>query len=347
MLWDCKFCGTQKLLGVTHRHCPNCGAPQDPTRRYFPKEEDMVAVANPKYVGADKICPACSQPNSGDSTFCIACGADLATGKVAELQTERVIGTGIAESETRQDVTKAQFDAEMARVKKEKAQKPVLLGLRKKELILISGVILLALCVVAVVFAVTYRKTTTGTISALTWERTIDIQDFQPRADSGWHETVPGDAYNRSCSERQRSTRRVPSGSHQECKDVDQGNGSFKRECHTVTDYRSEPVYDQWCSYTVDRWAYKRSVKASGQGKVPPPTWPTFILSTGNGRYGGEQESTHHEKYTVTIRDKDKKTHDCSYDETKWTTFDVGQSVTLKLRLGGSADCSTLKLTGK
>ena len=46
MLWDCKFCGTQKLLGVTHRHCPNCGAAQDPERRYFPAEADMVALEN-------------------------------------------------------------------------------------------------------------------------------------------------------------------------------------------------------------------------------------------------------------------------------------------------------------
>ena len=26
MLWDCAFCGTQKLLGLQHRHCPSCGA---------------------------------------------------------------------------------------------------------------------------------------------------------------------------------------------------------------------------------------------------------------------------------------------------------------------------------
>src|SRR5688572_28230933 len=36
MLWDCRFCGTSKLLGLDHRHCPNCGAAQDPEWRYFP-----------------------------------------------------------------------------------------------------------------------------------------------------------------------------------------------------------------------------------------------------------------------------------------------------------------------
>ncbi len=36
MLWDCKYCGQRKNLGLSHRHCPNCGAPQDPAARYYP-----------------------------------------------------------------------------------------------------------------------------------------------------------------------------------------------------------------------------------------------------------------------------------------------------------------------
>jgi hypothetical protein len=40
MLWDCSFCGKTKLLAITHRHCAECGAPQDQTKRYFPSEED-------------------------------------------------------------------------------------------------------------------------------------------------------------------------------------------------------------------------------------------------------------------------------------------------------------------
>jgi hypothetical protein len=44
MIWDCKFCGQKKLLGLTHRFCAGCGAPQDPASRYFPPDSEKVAV---------------------------------------------------------------------------------------------------------------------------------------------------------------------------------------------------------------------------------------------------------------------------------------------------------------
>jgi hypothetical protein len=345
MLWDCRFCSTKKLLGVTHRHCPNCGAAQDPAWRYFPAEADMVELKDHKYVGADKVCPACSQPNSAASTYCSECGADLATGKVAQVQADRIIGTGVAESDTRHDVVKERFDAEMKRVGAAPASKPILLGLRKKELAIIGGVVLLALLVIGIVYAVTYRNEVSGSVTAMSWERTIDIQDFQPRGDSGWDETVPGDAYGRSCVQKQRSTRQVASGSHQECKDVDQGDGSFRRECHSVTDYRDEPVYDQWCTYTVDRWAYRRSAKASGNGEQPPPAWPAYTLASGTGRYGQEKAGGQHESYTVAVRDSDGKERRCDFDQqSKWSQYDVGMKVRLKVTITGSPDCDTLKI---
>ena len=56
MLWDCPCCSTPKLLGITHRHCPNCGAPQDATKRYFPPAGEEVAVENHPFQGKDKVC---------------------------------------------------------------------------------------------------------------------------------------------------------------------------------------------------------------------------------------------------------------------------------------------------
>ena len=43
-LWDCKGCGAQKLLGKTHRCCPQCGLPQNASDRYKPAEEERIYV---------------------------------------------------------------------------------------------------------------------------------------------------------------------------------------------------------------------------------------------------------------------------------------------------------------
>lgn len=344
MLWDCRFCGTEKLLGVTHRHCPNCGAAQDPAWRYFPAEEDMVALADHKYVGADVTCPACGQPNSAANKFCAECGADLATGQVVNTQGERGIGTGVAAADTRRDVVKDQFDAEMKRVGVTKAA-PGFLQTTRGRVILAAILGVLILACAGIVYALTYSKAVTGEVEQMTWERVVDLQAYQQVHDEAWDDDVPGDAYALSCHREQHGTKRVEDGSHQECKDVDKGDGSFERQCTTVTDYRDEPVYDDRCSFTVDRWLDGRSVTASGTGEQPAPAWPAFTLA--GGTYGKERESDRHETYAVVIKDSEGDEHTCEFgDQSEWTPYDVGAAVDLKVGIGGAADCDSLKLAG-
>ncbi len=81
MLWDCKFCGQKKLLGLTHRHCPNCGAQQDANARYFPPDAERVAVQDHRFVGADIVCRYCSAASSRAAHHCGNCGAPLVEGQ--------------------------------------------------------------------------------------------------------------------------------------------------------------------------------------------------------------------------------------------------------------------------
>jgi hypothetical protein len=237
-----------------------------------------------------------------------------------------------------------QFQAEMTRVGATPTAGPILLGLRKKELLIIGGVLLLALCIIGGVFAVTYSKETSGEITKMSWERTIDIEAFQSRSEGSWDESVPGDAYSKSCHEKQRSTRNVPDGSHEECRNIDQGDGSFRRDCKTVQDYRSEPVYDTWCDYRVDRWGYARSVNANGNGEASAPEWPVYTLATGQ-RLGAERAGAQHEKYIVVIHDKDGEDRSCDFDnQSAWARYDVGMKVTVKVNLVGDPDCESIKV---
>ena len=344
MLWDCRFCGTEKLLGLTHRHCPNCGAAQDPEWRYLPAEEDMVAVEDHKFVGADKMCPACGQPNSAASAFCQECGADLGAAKEVAAQDRREIGEGRAESDTRRDVVKDRFDAEMARVGADEDRGRAFFGLRKREWMIFGGIAILALVIVGIVYAVTYRKATAATVVELPWTRTITIQSFEQQPGSGWDETVPGDAYRVSCSQRQRGSEQVKVGERNECQDVPQGDGTFRRECQNVPIYDSKPVYDQWCTYTVDRWVKVRDEEASGSGIEPAPYWPDYTLASGgSGGYGKERKGGTDETYTVVVEDKNGERHACDFDDIdEWMHYPVDTPVTIELYITGGADCGSL-----
>ncbi len=94
MLWDCKFCGQKKLLGLTHRFCAGCGGPQDPTARYFPPENEKVAVLDHPFVGADVACPACRQPMSRAAKCCTHCGSPIDKGVEVARRADVVVGPG-------------------------------------------------------------------------------------------------------------------------------------------------------------------------------------------------------------------------------------------------------------
>src|SRR5689334_11908758 len=77
MLWDCDHCGTKGLLGKSQRHCPECGAKQNPDKRYFPKEGEEQRIEGHNYEGADRSCGSCGAPQSAKAKNCTNCGAPL------------------------------------------------------------------------------------------------------------------------------------------------------------------------------------------------------------------------------------------------------------------------------
>src|SRR5690349_14399180 len=77
MLWDCDHCDAKTLLGNSQRHCPNCGAPQNPDKRYFPKPGEEKKVDGHRFEGADRHCPACSAPMGTAAKNCTKCGSPL------------------------------------------------------------------------------------------------------------------------------------------------------------------------------------------------------------------------------------------------------------------------------
>ena len=176
MQWDCQFCGTTKLLGKTHRFCPHCGAPQNPASRYYPSDEDKVAVEDHEYAGRDRVCSSCGELNSAASDFCQQCGAPMEGAEEAGVLGEQVRSQGDSfESSGSRDVVKEEFDSEMERIglKKKKNEKK---GFDWR----IGAVIAAVLVIIAGgIFVLTAKKEADLLVTGHEWSREIQIEEYQ------------------------------------------------------------------------------------------------------------------------------------------------------------------------
>lgn len=315
MFWDCAYCDTKALLGASNRFCPNCGAQQDATRRYFPPPGKEVA-ANHAFDGADRTCPACSTPNGAAAHNCRNCGAPLdEAGEVNRVADRSSAAPTRATSAPSKSTRKWPF--------------------------IVGGVVvlLIAFCLVSVL----WKKDVAVTVTSHTWERSITVETMRAVSDSAWCDSMPGGAYGVSRSREQRSTRQIADGQTCSTRDVDRGNGTFERRQECKTKYREEPIYDDRCHFTIDRWQVSTTERASGTGVTPAPAWPAVHLVRTGSALGAQREGTRAEKYSLALSGKDGKQYSCSVPAAKWGSVADGHSKVIPIAvMTGIADCDKL-----
>lgn len=324
MLWDCEYCGTPKLLGLTHRFCPNCGAGQNPQKRYFPPDDEKIAVRNHPYHGADRLCPSCRNPNSAKAQFCGQCGTPLDGAAVVKTQADQVKVAGakvfaaVAPAEAKQPDGKRLWWGAIAAL-----------------------VVLVALIGAALL----WTSTIPVTLDRHSWERTINIESFLPRQQQAWCDAIPGDAYAISRSERMRSQRKILDGEICDTRRIDRGDGTYQEKQECRPKYRTEPVYDQYCQFTVKRWEHARSVVTSGQDRTP--SWGNVALhGAGKECFGCERESSREETFYLHFKASQGKPEEyrCAVNATLWQQAEPQSAWTMeKGKLFGNAHCGSLK----
>jgi Sigma-70 region 2 len=328
MLWDCPYCGTKKLLGKTHRFCPGCGAPQDPSHRYFPADEDKVAVEDHEYVGADRVCGACGSAMSARARHCTQCGCDM-TGASEVRRVE-----GGAPGEERPVASPATL------LRSPQGAHPAGRGRG----CLWTGLGLLGVAVIGVVVAALWTRPVTATVMGREWERSIAIERFGPARDSAWCDAVPAGAYDVSRERRQRETRRVEDGQDCATVRVDQGDGTFREDEKCSPRYREEAVTDDYCHYTVDRWSVARTVRAAGADAAPGPRWPEARLTRPGECRGCERAAARKERYVVRLRVDGDGPAECEVAEEAWRGMSPGSRLRTRRRVvGGSVACDGLR----
>jgi hypothetical protein len=321
MFWDCEFCGTTALLGKTNRYCPNCGAPQNADKRYFPPPGKEVR-ANTTYDGADKECPACKTPNGAKANNCRHCGSPMDGSKEVKRKVE---GAPLPGS---------------------KAPPPPPPAKKSRKWWFIGGGALATITSMCLV-TMFWTKSSTVTVAGHAWSRTIDVEAFGPVKESAWCDAMPSDARSISRSREKRGTEKVADGETCTTKNVDRGDGTFEKQEQCTTKYREEPVYDDKCHYTVDRWKVARTEKAQGEALSPEPQWPSVRLARTGNCLGCEREGARKETYAVKLSKKEGGDDSCELPQARWAGFAPGSSHPVQVRvLGGGVDCSTLGASG-
>lgn len=307
MLWDCEYCEARGLLGKTQRYCANCGAPQNPEKRYFPEQGKAQRVDGHVYEGADRRCPSCNTPQSAKAHNCTHCGSPLDGG--AKVQ-------GLVSPEAAVPAP---------------ARKP-----RKKIWVIVVGAI--ALMSIAIWWRCLRTEEARVSVAGHAWQRAIAIEELRDQQDDAWHDQVPGDARQIHCRERERSTRKIEDGEECSMERRDMKDGTFEQVKTCRPTYRSEPVMDRWCSYTVRRWAEVTTAKASGKGMSP--AWPSDVPpSSGSERLGARRQGKRTESLILDFGANGT----CDVREAVWRKYADGQSVTAAVRASSrQVVCSSL-----
>lgn len=332
MLWDCPRCDTAGLLGLDHRHCPGCGAPQDPERRYFPSEQAKVRVQDHRFTGADRVCGACDAPMSLSAEFCTACGSPMTESAAAKTRADKLL----AEGESSEDSARAARDEFAGGAPT--AAPPAPRGGRGKFIGVAVLLVLIAICGCGALMTL-WTQPAEVTVIGHTWERSITVENYEQVSASDWKDDVPSGATDVSCREEERGSEKVKDGETCKTRKKDQGDGTYKEVKECSPKYRSEPTYDQKCSYRIEKWTNGKTHRASGTTK-DSVKWPSVKTSGTRQREGRKTET-----YTLKLGETDGgKKHSCDVPLKVWSRLDKGDRVDAEKRaMTGGLDCDSVR----
>jgi hypothetical protein len=344
MLWDCSFCGKTKLLGITHRHCPECGGAQDQTKRYFPSDEDKVTVHD-DYAGHDRTCASCNHANGGKATFCAGCGAPLAEAAAVKTRGDQVVQAG--QKFVADDALKAEAEL-TGRKTHEGSGKPIerpVAAAKKKS----RAWIYILLSVVGLCFLIWFMciraRSADFTVTARHWTKTIAVEEFKEVEHEAWQDNLPANRTRvGNCRDKQSDSKQVPDGQDCQIRRRDKGDGTFEERQECTPKYRTEPIYKTWCSYWANEWVVIDTKRASADDGAEP-AWPeTGVKAGGLKMEGSLREGARTETFTVDLKEKSGREHHCDVDQAKWTKLTKGTAAKGEVRArSGEIVCSELK----
>lgn len=259
--WTCTSCGTEHIPG-REKKCPTCGNPREtgedykePQKKgdYLSKDELEELGVDPEKHLSDETCRYCKAKIKPGTQVCPNCGASLVdTGYTSRRcpACERETNEEICPSCGAKTVLK-EVDSESDEKKKPASRK---LGLAA---VLGIGGLVLA-CVTAIIF-LAVPKTKSAYVSAVSWTRTIEVEEYEYNRHEGW--TLPSGADMVSSSMEVHHYDQELTGYVTDCYWEDQVAGyeqvcDTEQVCETVSeyDYTETICYDDGTCDEIDHY---------------------------------------------------------------------------------------------
>lgn len=341
--WDCPVCGHIGNRGPDTK-CINCGSPRDSKVEFYLSDKNTVVTDEKKLkeaqAGVNWNCDYCAADNVATATKCHSCGNDRTVEDVNRVEKDYQMGEkNQKNAENKKEINNQNLTNQtVSPVNYKEAKK----GWKKAVIIVSSAILLL------IILFWPWGKSLE--ITSFAWERTIDIEDYAPRTESGW--SVPSGGTTLSSSEKihhydkvydhtetKTRTVQVKTGSRKYvCGTVNKGNGYFedkyceegvyesKQESYEEKIYRDEPVYRTYYNYSIYRWAFAKREKSSGTDKKP--FWPVNTVS------GQTREGKKREYYYIFVKNDQKPLKD-AVSFHFWSKKNVGDKVKVKFNIMG------------
>lgn len=374
-MWSCPHCKTVNILG-RYRECPNCGKPRDNNTTFYLDKKNLNYVSDEeakKLQDPDWTCKYCKSLNKASDKVCSSCGAERTAENTDYFQNQEIKRKEEARIKADTDVfTHPISSSEMPYTEpsiplnetvntnthtNNKFNTAIHKPITKK---IIAGVIAL-ITLFAVVFAL-IPKEKTLTITGMSWDKVIQIEEYKTVQESDW--SVPSGGretssrqevydYEQILDHYETKTREVSEtvqdGYSTEISYVDNGNGYFEEKVtqvpqyktvyHTETYeepvYRQEPIYKTKYYYDIERWVENRQV--TGNGVFGENFDENFELNE------KEREKDRIEKYYLTTTNKKNKENTYTIDYSYWKTLSIGQVVKAKVNFDNITKIEILK----
>ena len=353
--WDCRYCETTGITG-DKRECPHCGHPRDEDVTFYMNPQNKVYLEEERAKKISKnpdwICPYCNCLNSDSNRVCESCGSVRATENLTYHENQKKQKQKNSEQKTFSSSNSYSSTSHTSYEQENSpytASRPTSYHRVTPSYGNVGKIFLVSLIIILGIIGIVYLmlpKTQTVTVSSLSWEYTIEVEELKTFQEDDWQ--LPAGARLKSSQTELHHYQDVLDHYETRTRSVakqrisgyetyvsgykDLGNGYFEEitsqrpiyetyyenESYQEPVYRSEPVYQTKYYYEIDRWVHERNVTTSGNDKNP--YWGDVSLRN-NERLGDRIES--YQVAGITAKGKS-------------ISFDISKSDFAKIQIGST-----------